>query len=755
MHGSAWRGGCTWVRRRSFLAAWTLVALFANAIVRAQPVEPLFELPTANTPQQLSDFGELHVQADQPLMQETPAPAAVAPAAPSSEPATTTDAPPPSSTPITVGSRTDFVLQMNRAIVVFNQSQNPGNYEGRGEAAAIFKALLQRDAENKTCLYHLGLIEIRNGIDYSSDSSNAIDLAREEPDASARGQKLVEAAELDRKAKVAFDSARDYFRKLVELDAALRATEGGLYLGIAQLALDEGVSVDEAAEQDRIKRQINSAAFLDNSKTAEDILTPYVESDAGKGDPYGRFFLGIARFRLGLRDDMAGRGYHDLAMKDFDASKALAVAATNQASEYEVTLTDFNSTVDYYEGLIYAIADDRPEAIRIFESLSVDAKLPPKVQKNAQSILSALQDDTGSTVGPKMSTKTPLGWLSLEGNVGIGNFYDTNVILLGKHQPLPYGITKKDDYRFGLDAGLDATLYADEATLKKNNWFGKSLLLGIGGQTTNLWQPSINEYQINSYNGRAYVNYEPFDNLYFGLRYDYTWAMLGSDPFFGSHRILPSISYSWRKGFDRRKDEITRSDIYYINDYRTYHDEIPDERFDRTGEYQAVGFTQTLNIARAEKLWSNYYNGLDPSSKEQFDRDRWSHVWVGYNYRDEQTSGTEFDLVGDSLIFGFDVPLPKRLTFDFRAAWTWDDYDNPSALDYRGNTRHDMIQDYQFGLTYTIIAKGEYQPWESLEMKLRGSIQAIMEDSNIWNRQYEEAYTYNRNIYGLQLFINF
>lgn len=750
MHGSGWRGRWTGLGRRAVATVTSLVAVFTGSAIQAQPAEPLLELPTANTPQSLSDTGEELVQADQPLAEE-PSGAAV----PASGPADSNGASPPAASAVTIGSRTDVVLRMNQAIAVFNRSQNPGNYEGRAEAAAIFGALLQRDPDNRTCLYHLGLIEIRNGIDYSTDSSGAVDLAREAADPNERNNQLARAVDLDRKAKSAFDAARDYFKKLVEQDAALRATEGGLYLGIAQLALDEGVSVDESTERDRVKRQINSEAFLENSRTAETILMPYVDSEAGRNDPYGRFFLGIARFRLGLRDDMQNSGYHEKAMKDFEDCKSIAVAATNQASEYEVTLTDFNSTVDYYEGLIYAIRDDRPEAIRIFESLSADPKLPPRVQKNAQSILTALQDDSGSTVGPTMSTKTPLGWLSLEGNVGVGNFYDTNVILLGKHQPLPFGITRKDDYRFGLDAGLDATLYADEATLKKNNWFGKSLLLGVGGQTTNLWQLSINEYQINTYNGRAYINYEPVDNLYFGLRYDYTWAMLGSDPFFGSHRILPSISYSWRKDFDRRKDEITRTDVYYINDYRTYHDEIPDYRFDRTGEYQAFGFTQTLNVAKAEEIWQDYYNGLNSGSREQFDRDRLAHVWVGYNYRDEQTRGTEFDLVGDTLLFGFDIPLPKRLTFDFRAAWTWDDYDNSSALDYRGDARHDMIQDYQFGLTYTIIAKGEYRPWESLEMKLRGSIQAIMEDSNIWNRQYEEPYTYNRNIYGLQLFINF
>lgn len=752
MHGSAWRGGWTWSGRRGCTIASTLIALFTSSAVHAQNVEPLLELPVANAPQTLSDTGEAMTQADQPLMQETTGPAASEPA----ETVAPADVSPPSaSPPVNVGSRTDFVLRMNQAIAIFNRSQNPGNYEGRAEAAAIFSALLRNDPDNRTCLYHLGLIEIRNGIDYSTDSAGAIDLAREAADPNERNNQVLKAKEYDQKAKDAFDAARDYFKKLVEQDAALRATEGGLYLGIAQLALDEGMSVDEVAEHDRIKRQINSDAFLENSRTAESILTPYVESEAGRGDPYGRFFLGIARFRLGLRDDMRNSGYHDKAMKDFEDCKSIAVAATNQATEYEVTLTDFNSTVDYYEGLIYAIRDDRPEAIRIFESLSVDEKLPPRVQKNAQSILTALQDESSSTVGPTMSTKTPLGLLSLEGNIGVGNFYDTNVILLGKHQALPYGITRKDDYRFGLDAGLDATLYADEATLKKNNFFGKSLLFGVGAQNTNLWQLSINEYQINTYSGRAYVNYEPVDNLYFGLRYDYTWAMLGSDPFFGSHRILPSISYSWRKDFDRRKDEITRTDIYYINDYREYHDEIPDYRFDRTGEYQAFGFSQTLNVIKAEDLWKDYYSGLASGSKEQFDRDRWAHVWVGYNYRDEQTRGTEFDVVGDSLLFGFDIPLPKRLMFDFRAAWTWDDYDNPSALDYRGNARHDMIQDYQFGLTYTIVAKGEYRPWESLEMKLRGSIQAIMEDSNIWNRQYEESYSYNRNIYGLQLFINF
>jgi len=722
------------------------VILFAASPAQAQ-VEPLVEIPVGQATQPPPASQTLPPPAEQPVVTQPPA-----------VPQDSGAASPAASTPVNVhiGSRSDFVVRLNQAIALFSFGR--GDRTKRAEAARIFEALLSHTPDNRTCLYHLGLIEILNGIDFSKDASNTQDAADLETDEAARRDMHAKSLALEAQARDSFISAQQRFAKLVSIDVGVKATEGGLYLGIAQLAVDEESVAGIEDERERRKRHFNSKQFIENNQQAESILNEYVTmSDAGKNDPYGRFFLGIARFRLGLAESLKDRGYHKMSMEDFEQSKELARVASANLTEYEVdSIAKFQNTVDYYEGLIHALGRNQSEAMTIFDRLANDqTEDAENVRDNARLLLTALSEQGTSGGGPSITTPTPLGALSLEGNVGIGNFYDTNVILLGKHQALPYGITRKDDYRFGLDAGFDVTLFADESTFRKNNWFGKSLLVGVGGQTSNMWQTSINEYQINTYSGRAYVNYEPVDNLYLGLRYDYMWAMLGSDPFFGSHRLIPSLSYSWRQGFDRNKDEITRTDLYYINDYRTYHDVIPDTRFDRTGEYQAFGVTQTINILKAEDIWKKYYESRDSESPEQFDRDRWARFWVGYYYRDEQTRGTEFDVVGDSLIAGFEIPLPMRLTFDFQAGITWDDYDNPSALDYRGNARHDMIQDYRFGLTYTMIGRGQYKPMKSLEMKLRGSIQTIIEDSNIWNRLGEEPYSYNRNLYGLQLMVNF
>lgn len=751
------------------MVAGVLVSLLSVNAVLAQQLRPLNDVVTANTPQSLSDTGEPSEQADEPLLRESPIPTA---SAPSSEPGVVPGTSASGSTSVPAGSPTHNILQLNKAIAIFNDNLTilQDHYNERQKARGILEALCGDDPSQTTCQYYLGLIDILDGIYFSDMSVNSQEGRDVEPeDNSDRQDKSPKADGYEKKAQDAFKSARDRFQKLIDADKKLRTTEGGLYLGISQLALDEGqegkesgasVPQNEKAQEEALKQQIKSGRFRENSLEAEKILAPYVESEDGKDDPYGRFFLGIARFRLGVHYKFNGKDadykrYHKLATKDFEDSQILAGRAGVNGSEYALDSKTFGEYLQYYSGLICAIGSDRGGAEKSFRPLIEGENVPERLSLNASKILKKLEEQPRSTIDPTMSTRTPLGLLSLEGKIGMGNFYDSNVILLGKNQPLPYGITKKDDYKFGLDSGLDATLYADNATMEENNWLGKSLLVGVGGQTNNMWQPSINEYQINLYNGRAYLNYEPFDDLYLGLRYDYSWALLGSEPFYGSHRIIPSISYVWRKDFERSNEELTRTDIYYLNDYRTYHDDIPDYRFDRTGEYQAFGVTQTLNIATAETLWHDYYNNPGLPDKEKLDCDRWSRVWIGYNYRDEQTKGTEFDLAGDQLVLGFEIPLPKRLMFDFAAAWSWDDYDNPSALDYRGNARHDMIQDYQWGLTYIIIAKGEYLPWKSLEMKVRGSIQAIMEDSNIWNRQYEEAYTYNRNIYGLQLFINF
>lgn len=737
--------------RGTTVAASTLVmfAILAITATAQGQVEPLIDIPSG--------------QSAAPAPESTPPP--VADSAPAEEPIATQPAPAASAAPAektappptaVIGSRSGFVVQLNQAITLFAQGQ--ADPEKRAEAARLFQALLSHSPDNRTCLYHLGLIEILNGIDFSRAASDALDASKAAADEEGRKAKLAESLALEGRARDAFVAAQANFAKLVSIDVGVKATEGGLYLGIAQLAVDEETLAGGGDERERRKRHFNSKPFIENNQQAESILDEYVnKSEAGRRDPYGRFFLGIARFRLGLSESLKNMGYHEKSMEDFEQSKALAVAANQELSEFEVEgLPKFINTVDYYEGLIYALGRNKTEAVTIFTRLSNDQdEATENVRDNARLLLTALAEQGSSDTGPSITMSTPVGALSLEGNIGIGNFYDTNVILLGFHQPLPYGITRKQDYRFGLDAGFDVTLFVDETTFQKNGWFGKSLLVGIGGQTGDLWNASIQEYQVNTYSGRSYINYEPFDNFYLGLRYDYTWAMLGQDPFFGSNRLIPSMSYSWRKDFDRNNDEITRTDLYYVNDYRDYHDVIPDDRFDRTGEYQAFGVTQTVNLLRAEDLWKDYYNSREADSVEQFDRRRWSRFWLGYNYRDEQTKGTEFDLVGNTLLAGVEIPLPLRLTFDFQAGFSWDDYDHPSALDYRGNARRDFVQDYRFGVTYTMIARGQYKPMKSLEMKVRGSVQTIFEDSNVWNRLGEEPYTYDRALYGLQLLVNF
>jgi hypothetical protein len=124
-------------------------------------------------------------------------------------------------------------------------------------------------------------------------------------------------------------------------------------------------------------------------------------------------------------------------------------------------------------------------------------------------------------------------------------------------------------------------------------------------------------------------------------------------------------------------------------------------------------------------------------------------------YRDERTHGDEFDLVGHSILAGIEVPLPHRFAFEFDSVLTWEDYNSPSLFDYRRNTRGDFAQFYAFGLTRTLVARGENASAPTLEIELHADVSLTFRNSNIWDRLSQDIYEYDRAVYGLRLSVDF
>lgn len=602
------------------------------------------------------------------------------------------------------------LVKLNQGIKAYLEGRDLREY---GEARQILEELRQEEPDNAACLYYLGLV-------YLSEGLKASQAARQE-----QGEQAILSSQA---ARASFSRARECLGRVVEIaDRTLVPVEAALDLGVAQLASQDPATAADAAVY---------------AQQGAETLERYVASEQGRGDRVGYFFLAVACYRL--HSDDAGGAYLRKAADALRMTRQLALAQGELGTAEQARL-------DYYEALITLAQGEQPAARDLLQRV-VERNPGGELGNNAQELLDDIEQREALNPSP-IDFDTPLGKLRLEGFVNVGAFYDTNVILLGKDTALPRHIVKKADARFGVEAGFDIT----RLLTPRDGIPGESLLIGVGGSTAHLWQPSIGEFDVNAYGGRAYVNWEAVPSLYLGLQYDYSYTQLGHDPFISSNRLTPVISKIWLRpdgqGFS---EERGRTDVYYSYDYRNYLDPLADDRFDRDGEYHTVGATQRFNLVRAEQMWPDYYASTDKGTRRDAnDGLRWLEMRVGYAYRNERTLGDEFDLYGNSVLAGVVVPLPYRLAFEFSGGFTWDIYQHPSLFDFERKPRRDFVQRYDFGLTRTIIGRGEDPSLRTLEVKVRGDIELTFQDSNVWNRLGEDVYSYDRAIYSVKLMINF
>lgn len=606
-------------------------------------------------------------------------------------------------------SDSEKLVQLNAGIAAYRR----GSFE---EAKEILSALAASDPDNTACQYFLGLIYLKEG------------LSTQDP---AEARRL-------------FTAAQTSLRRVVETaDPAAFPFEAYLDLGIAQLGSQE-------LTEEGMEISLRAAQTLQN----------YVDGDLGRNDRIGQFFLGVAYYRLSSQEQRL-RGQdksrdHRRAEAAFDRAMDLARQDQSAKKMTDAEFTDFETKILYYRGLLSIFAQNNSEARALLQDVVDRGATGPKttIVEYSEQLVKKI-DEVEQTEPSPMTLESPVGPLQVEGFVTMGNYYDTNVILLGEDTLPPRGIPFEEDYRFGLQGGFDISRFM---TKKRDNIAGESLFFGIGGTTSHFWQPHIKEFDLNIYGGRAYVNWEPVTDLFVGIQYDYSYTKLGQDPFISSNRVTPVLSKTWRRPGLTAADlnsELGRTDIFYTYDDRNYLDSIFDPRLDRDGNYHSVGVRQSFNLVQAEKLWKSYYADKGSGPRDGRDLDRWLMLTVGYTYRNERTQGDEFDLFGNTVYGGIEIPLPYRLSADFTAEYSWDDYSQPSIFDYRGFERFDFVQRYILGLTYTIKDRGEVASMESLSVKLRGSVELFYQDSNVWDRLSQDIYSFNRQIYGLELLISF
>lgn len=601
----------------------------------------------------------------------------------------------PQDAPPAVRSGPTDLLKLNEAIAAYLEGDVAGSRE-------LLVGLVASEPDNSAALYYLGLVELRMGLGAVREGRGA-------------------------EAQTSFDAARQNFERIFQLDPKVRPIEAALHLGIAQLAA-------ETPEE-----SVRSPEFARRSRNAVNTLSEYAADPQGRQDRFAHFFLGVARWRLSLADQT-----QDLGLAERSLEEALRAAKEQLTDEAE--LARFETRVLYYLGLL-DLTRGKFSSAKLRLGPVAEREPGSDLGVNAAALLKLVEERQDTESRPiELPVPKPFGPLALEGSFRVGALYDTNVILLGKDTLPPRGIHNEDDFRFGFEASFDIS----RSWTKADNILGESFVLGAGGETSHYWHESISEFDVNSYGGRVYVNWEIVKDFFAGLQYDYSFNQLGHKPFISSHRITPVLSKIWRVG----REERARTDLYYVLDLRDYRDpSTRDWLFDRDGNYHQIGVLQRFNLWRAKDLWSGYY--AQAPARESKDGDRWMQVLVGYSFRNESTQGREFDLTSHGVSAGVEVPLPLRLAFDFTAMFSWDDYWGRSAFDFVGKERFDFVQRYSFGLTYTLIGKGEMSRMPTLEAKLRGGIDWHLHNSNIETRLGEDIYEFDRTMYGVLLSVTF
>ncbi len=309
----------------------------------------------------------------------------------------------------------------------------------------------------------------------------------------------------------------------------------------------------------------------------------------------------------------------------------------------------------------------------------------------------------------------------------MGLAYDSNVSFLG-------GGSSDLGAIAGLGNGVfDAAAQFDFAPIAT-----KEHTLAAGFRTLQTRNFEIEQFDLQVYG--AYLRYSRRfgDHWEATLRYDYDVTLLNNESFLSNHAISTSLRYRWLVPGEVIVPDATS--VFYRLEARDFLFET-DPDFDRDGLAHYVGVEQSFKVQPiADFPW----------------------VWdvsTGYQYGSISTEGEEFDRKTHDFLVALDMPLinPKspeqflilpdrELRFRFDARWQIADYQNRSAFDRRRNVRDDLITDYGFTLSQTLLDDPD-----DGRVVLRGLIRWTDAESNVVLSDRSSPFTYDKFVYGLQV----
>ncbi|MGE3180862.1 MAG: hypothetical protein AB7N71_04470 [Phycisphaerae bacterium] len=650
-----------------------------------------------------------------------------------------TESPSPEPTPENPASRaaSSAPLDVEFKVARATQLYTTGNEEDEQQAEALFEQVLTQDPNNAVALYYVGLINLETGLRARQSAQSAAD--------------PLERPGFDQVARRAFERAQEALTRLLQPELfggtperqALQPLEAGLDLSIALLA-DADVQTQRA-------------------RTEKAVATLSKYSQEFPEDHLGYFFLGVATWRLatigkemGLSQEEIARAQRTSDESFNEAGKRVTVA--RQAAPDLVELRAVEIYIDYYRGIAALEKSEFDRGIEILTRVSDDAddsrELIP-LSLAANRLIEVAERVKTQSGGPKPITffeDQPYGPIEFRGELRMNTGYDSNVPLLGDDTAPPIRIPNQSDIFGGTTAAFELARVFNKQRDPDFD-FGESLRLSIGGDTTHRWHSSIREFDINQYRGRVAAQWEFTKYNFATVEYQYSYTLLGHDPFIASHDVFFGLTHIWADV--ERASYGTRSIAYYAYSWRNYLDRINAAVLDRDGAYQLIGLRQTFDVIRADDLWSDYYGRQDDPVERDYFAKRWVNAWLGYEYRNERTQGTEFDLYSHGLRAGIFVPLPYRLDFEYQLGLLWDNYSGQSVFDYTRDERFDMRQEHFFSLAYTIVPINTNPKLETLEVKVRAFAEFVLQDSNVTDSRSQDIYSYDRGNYGIALEIGF
>ena len=497
------------------------------------------------------------------------------------------------------------------------------------------------------------------------------------------------------------------------------------YLGLTYLEREQYAEATGAFEKVlRIQPELVEAA-LDaaiaqlgqnvgaTNQAARSSLAKFLQARAeGPDAALGSFFLGVAEYRL----------------ENYEA----ALSALDQAEKLD-TEERLRKDILFYRGLALARGGRPDEASAEFKKLQTYLQEKPgdvlemrpetkeRLMSQTRNLLRQVEERKPITLTKDYDFRVKLD---------LGFSYDTNAVLLGDETRLPVNVAQEEDFRFGLGSDIR---YLQRVTDKFS--------FGIGGGTYNNWHPNVDEFNLQTYAGRAFLNYALTDDLLIGIQYDYDYNLGNFDVrnasgtfldkkwsgFLSRNRVTPSMRYT--ELYHDDDVALTWTTLFYQYDNRDYLEKLRFLELNRDGNYHLAGVLQDWNITKLG--WQDE------------DDENYLHAQIGYSFRNASTVGDEFDLTGHTLSTGVDVPLPWKMLFEFTGQWTWENYWQPSLFDAKRRPREDFIQ------RYTWAVGRAFELSRHVELNVRGEIALTLDDSNIVDRGGQEVYSYDRTIYGM------